>query len=194
MSRAILDEQLDVIESQHKSLESQRILVEEKISALAQLNAELQNTQQILHSVVNSSSWKLTSPLRFLARKIPQKPRWFLHVWLHRFYMVGKILLTKPISGWAEVARARQQAQATPPVVAAGPHFSPPVDDHSVAMPLQYDIAPWESTPSLAVVCHMYYPDLAEEFANYFSNILFPFDLYITTDTAEKKPLSIPFF
>lgn len=192
--QALIHEQMDVIESQHKSLESQRILVEEKISALAQLNAELQNTQQILHSVVNSSSWKLTSPLRFLARKIPQKPRWFLHVWLHRFYVVGKILLTKPISGWAEVARARQQAQATPPAVAAGPHFSPPVDDHSVAMPLQYDIAPWESTPSLAVVCHMYYPDLAEEFANYFSNILFPFDLYITTDTAEKKAIIDTFF
>lgn len=192
--RSTLTEQLDVIESQQKSLESQRILLEEKISALAQLNAELQNTQQMLHAVVNSSSWKLTSPLRFLARKIPQKPRWFLHVWMHRFYMVSKILLTKPISGWAEVARARQQAQVAPSVAAAGPHFSPPVDDHSVAMPLQYDIAPWESTPSLAVVCHMYYPDLAEEFAGYFSNILFPFDLYITTDTAEKKAVIDAFF
>ena len=192
--QSTLTEQLDVIESQQRSLDSQRILLEEKISALAQLNAELQNTQQILHALINSSSWKLTSPLRFLARKIPQKPRWFLHVWLHRFYMVSKILLTKPISGWAEVARTRKQAQVIPVAAAAGPHFSPPVDDHSVAMPLQYDIAPWENTPSLAVVCHMYYPDLAEEFADYFSNILFPFDLYITTDTVEKKTIIDAFF
>lgn len=35
--------------------------------------------------------------------------------------------------------------------------------------------------PKIAVVLHLYYEDLAAEFASYLSNIPFPFDLFITT-------------
>jgi len=33
----------------------------------------------------------------------------------------------------------------------------------------------------IAVVCHLFYPEMAAEFIRYFKNITFPFDLYITT-------------
>jgi len=33
----------------------------------------------------------------------------------------------------------------------------------------------------IAVVCHLFYPEMAVEFIRYFKNITFPFDLYITT-------------
>ncbi len=42
-------------------------------------------------------------------------------------------------------------------------------------------------TPRVAVICHMYYPEMLEEFKHYLSNIPFPFDLFITTDSEQKK-------
>jgi hypothetical protein len=68
-----------------------------------------------------------------------------------------------------------------------GPHFAPPSDDFCLAVPFGYPIEKPQSAPSVAVVCHMYYPEMLEEFKRYFCNIGFHFDLFLTTDTEEKK-------
>ncbi len=44
-----------------------------------------------------------------------------------------------------------------------------------------------DKTPLIAVHAHVFYPELTEETLGFVSNIPFPFDLCITTDTAEKK-------
>lgn len=41
-------------------------------------------------------------------------------------------------------------------------------------------------TPRIAVMAHMYYADMIDEVMSYVSNIPYPYDLYITTDTKEK--------
>jgi O-antigen biosynthesis protein len=43
------------------------------------------------------------------------------------------------------------------------------------------------SNIKIAVVCHLYYLDLADEFIAYFSNIPPPYDLYITTTSKDKE-------
>lgn len=60
-------------------------------------------------------------------------------------------------------------------------------NDYSVAVPFGYPPKEWKSFPRLAVICHVFYVDLLDEFVGYFSNIPFQFDLYITTDTEEKR-------
>ncbi len=67
------------------------------------------------------------------------------------------------------------------------PHFAPPQSDYSLVVPLSYEPLAWSSKPSIAVICHIYYPDLAGEIRGYLQNIPYPFDLFITTDTAEKQ-------
>lgn len=58
--------------------------------------------------------------------------------------------------------------------------------DYSIATPFGYcDLL--SETPSLAVVCHLYYEDMTAEFQRYFKNIPFSFDLFISTDTIAKK-------
>ena len=37
------------------------------------------------------------------------------------------------------------------------------------------------------MICHIFHAEIADEFHRYFSNIPFPFDLFITTDSREKK-------
>ena len=44
-----------------------------------------------------------------------------------------------------------------------------------------------DKAPLIAVHAHVFYPDLTEETLRFVSNIPFPFDLYITTDTEEKR-------
>ena len=74
------------------------------------------------------------------------------------------------------------------------PHFAPPTDTYCLAVPFDYPVEKWESSPHLAVICHMFYTDMAGEFQRYFLNIPFPFDLYITTDSLEKKSTIENFF
>lgn len=41
--------------------------------------------------------------------------------------------------------------------------------------------------PSIAVMAHIYYDDMVDEIMGHVSNVPYPFDLYVTTDTVEKK-------
>lgn len=63
----------------------------------------------------------------------------------------------------------------------------PPSDDYCFAVPFYYPIEKQTIKPSVAVVCHLYYPEILAEFKHYLSNIPFAFDLFITTDSEEKK-------
>ena len=71
--------------------------------------------------------------------------------------------------------------------MAPAPHFAPPTNDCCFAVPFNYSMEKPAITPKVAVICHMYYPELLEEFKRYLSNIPFPFDLFVTTDTEQKK-------
>ncbi len=67
------------------------------------------------------------------------------------------------------------------------PHLAPPTDDYCLAMPLGYAVGKWPSPPHLAVICHMFYVEMLDEYQRYLSNIPFSFDLFFTTDSEEKK-------
>ena len=59
--------------------------------------------------------------------------------------------------------------------------------DFSVAVPFSYPAEPLAAPPSLAVICHLFHPEMAEEFRAYLENIPFPADLFISTDTERKR-------
>ena len=71
--------------------------------------------------------------------------------------------------------------------LAAQLHFRPPHDDHAIGVPFSWTAQTADAAPGVAVICHMYFDEMAQEFRNYLSNMPFQFDLYITTDTDEKK-------
>lgn len=74
------------------------------------------------------------------------------------------------------------------------PHVASLMDDYSADVPFAYTPMVLESPPSLAVICHMFYVDMLDEIAIYLCKIPFVFDLYITTDTQEKKAKIEDFF
>ncbi|MCU6434919.1 methyltransferase domain-containing protein [Undibacterium sp. Jales W-56] len=176
-------------ESQIAELERVQALQLESLAlkshVIAQRENEIQQAQQVIQQIYNSSSWKLMAPVRKLSGLLPARLKKILHLLIHRFYIAGKLIAAHPIKGWAEVFKAISKNVSPPPIVPS-PHFAPPTDDFCVEVPFFYDTGK-HLQPSLMVICHMYYTDLAQEFKEYFLNIPYQFDLYITTDSDQKK-------
>ncbi len=60
-------------------------------------------------------------------------------------------------------------------------------DDASMAIPFSYPPAVLATLPHVAVVCHMFHPEVAAEAALYMRNLPFPADLKLSTDTQDKR-------
>jgi hypothetical protein len=92
-------------------------------------------------------------------------------------------VITKPLRLLAFLIRNSKM-----PIGKLQTYFSLPplIDNHCALVPFGYPPVEWQPPPSLAVACHMFYIDMVGEFALYLSNIPYPFDLFITTDTKEK--------
>ncbi|MGZ8144527.1 MAG: rhamnan synthesis F family protein, partial [Methylosarcina sp.] len=150
----------------------------ERDERIAGLNQALAERDGQMNALKGSMTWRLTGPARSVLSRSP-----LLRQLLRRAIKLIWWTFTFQLFRRLQERRARMH----PPSPIVVPHFAPPVDDYSVAVPFSYDIPKQESSPRLAVICHMYYPEMADEFERYFSNIPFPFDLYITTDTRAKK-------
>jgi polysaccharide pyruvyl transferase WcaK-like protein len=66
-------------------------------------------------------------------------------------------------------------------------HLQLDPNDRSLGIPFPWVPLKAEPVPTIAVICHLFFDDLADEFRSELSNLPFPFDLWITTDTKEKK-------
>jgi glycosyltransferase involved in cell wall biosynthesis len=62
-------------------------------------------------------------------------------------------------------------------------------EDFSAAVPFDWVPAEMSQVPKVAVVVHLFAVELLKEFQRYFRNIPFIFDLYLSTDSSEKKDL-----
>src|SRR5262249_16667876 len=56
----------------------------------------------------------------------------------------------------------------------------------SVEVPFQYESSVVD-IPRLAVICHMFHAELANQVRHYLHNIPFRFDVFISTDTTSKQ-------
>ena len=60
--------------------------------------------------------------------------------------------------------------------------------DLVIKIPFDFEIAPAACKPAaIAVIAHIYYPELSAEIRQYIENIPYPADIYISTDALEKK-------
>jgi GT2 family glycosyltransferase len=84
-----------------------------------------------------------------------------------------------------ELVRAEQQLPP-PPNTDGEPNTSRPAEaDFSLGIP--FDFPPLQvPPPRVAVICHLYYPEIGREVRGYLRNLPLPADLFLSTDTAEK--------
>jgi Rhamnan synthesis protein F/Methyltransferase domain len=169
-------ERFELIELKQRAVNLNQAVVE-RDGQIVNLNQAVAERDRAIQAVENSFSWRVTHPLRkaFSSASPLRIVVWRAAklVWWTMTLQVGKKLrewrLSKSMKGPEK------------------PHIAPPSNDCCFKVPFDYSIAPPSVVPSVAVVCHMYYPELLEEFKSYLANIPFSFDLFITTDTEQKK-------
>jgi GT2 family glycosyltransferase len=101
--------------------------------------------------------------------------------------ILSEIPLTRrrPDLSAAEAETCVADRRPTKPVE---PQTSRPAEtDYSVIVPFGY--LPRRVAPRVAVMCHMFYPDLAKEVLYYLRNIPAPADMFLSTDTEEKRSI-----
>ena len=151
--------------------------VGERDGQVARLNQALSELDAKINAMEQSYSWRITRPLlKSFGRS--SKIRTFFRRAAKLVWWTATFQLHKKIQSWRAARQAHGDKQ---------PHFSPPNSDYCFAVPFGYPDPQEISEPSIAVICHMFYPDLLGEFKSYLENIPFKFDLFITTDSAEKR-------
>jgi hypothetical protein len=159
----------DFVRAQSKKLSALGYDVAVRDSQIAQLNHSVQDLKAALELHRNSL------PVR-LANRVTNM------VWPMRVVKAGWWLVTGQFP-----TRYRHWRMRHAEPDRGVPHFAPPEGDFSFAVPFGYEPPAMEAAPGLAVILHMYYPELLEEFKGYLSNIPFRFDLFITTDDEDKR-------
>ncbi len=180
----------------------------------AALETELERRETLIKSLRNSTSWRITAPIRSF-RRIPGLIKGSVKRGLAacvRFFYRGMPLparakhkiadvvyrFVKPVVGdtdmfrrWehtrSQIEREAKRQSRRPKRETLREVARPIEADHSVAVPFGYYHLP--PPPELAVIIHMFYEHMTPEFQLYLRNIPYPFDLYISTDTPEKKAI-----
>ncbi len=181
---------------------------------IAALTSEVQTKAGVIAAMQNSTSWKLTAPVRLLRRgpgglvrrlrmtmmdaaralyRGAPIPVWIKRSVAHTVFRAtgGLFRRTRAYQDWDRHYRADLATTAWKR--AAGGRKPPkevardPAVDFSVAVPFGY--APDPGAPRLAAICHIYYDNIASEIQRYLAHIPFGFDVYISTNTPAKKAL-----
>lgn len=173
------------------------------------LNGEVDRTQAVLLDrenfighILGSTSWRITRPARFISRILRGQ---------HHEALVGLRNQTKPLlkSIYYRLPTSWRNPILNTIYRIAGPFFSgmPHYErwhtrtqqlKHYVALPpgesitrmvdaSSLDAIPLETPGQIAIHAHIFYPDLAPEFAQHFHNMPFPYDLFVSTPTEEAK-------
>lgn len=156
---------------------SLRYAAEERNGQIIRLNQALSDYENKIKAMEHSYSWRITRPLAQAFGR-SSKIGTILRRTAKLMWWTATFQLHRNIRYWLATRQVHGDKQ---------PHFSPPNDDYCFAVPFGYSETQGIPAPSIAVICHMFYPDLLGEFKSYLENIPFEFDLFITTDSTEKK-------
>lgn len=189
-----------LLSSLHSQLTQATIASTQREQSLQKIISDRQKTiddlQKTIHDLFHSTSWKITAPFRFLVRILRgqhhaawdgvrrrifpllkaiywQFPaRWRKHA-LHIAYRIVGPLFSG--MGHYETWRASKAGHSTPGTVDS---YGAPAGMVDLST-----IAPLATPPAgrIAIHAHIFYADLAAEFASYLGNMPFPYDLFIST-------------
>lgn len=80
-----------------------------------------------------------------------------------------------------------EMALRYPEIFNRAAQLTPVEEDYAVGIPLRISGGRHERSPRIAVIVHLFAEHLAAEIFSYLKNIPYPFDLFVSTDTNDKK-------
>jgi GT2 family glycosyltransferase len=148
--------------------------IAEKEAQISDLDDRLAGKEEQVTALFNSSSWRVTRPLRYASRMktgMTQKAREIL--------ARGKVI-PPDTDLWAFSVETEIKGPVPPADTAR-----PLEIDYSAAVPFGFEIS-LPDCGRVAAVIHLYYEDLAVEFRSYLANVPVDIDVYISTTDAFK--------
>ena len=124
----------------------------------------------------------MSAPLRWVLDRLP-----LLHSGLRRLVLAVWRRDRSPVPSTTNATLAEPARVIAPPAIPIPQNARPPENDDSLALPFGYlPQTPVRPSP-LAVVLHLFHLEMAPEFLRYLSNIRTACDVFVSTDTAEKR-------
>lgn len=174
-------------------LNRQKVALKENAAANA-VHAEAQQKyadalQTTIAQLVGSTSWKVTGPMRFVVRLVRGERRQALESVRRRLHAIaGRLGIGAP-SAWNAV---RLESDLVVPQL---PNFDPlspcPPLPEAIASRMvdMARVSPLEGSPigRIAVHAHIFYADVAAEFADFLGRMPFAFDLFVSVPTEEVR-------
>ena len=217
-----LENQLKTVMGQAEAQDQRNIALEDEIKRtminvsglhahIATLTSDMAAKVGVIAAMHNSTSWKLTAPIRSLRRgpgglmrrarmvmmdvaralyRYVPIPLWIKRSLTHTIFRAtgGLFRRTRAYQEWDRMYRADLAVTAWKRA-AGGRKLKEvarePADDYSTAVPFGYAADP--GAPRTAAICHIYYDNIAPEIQRYLRHIPFGFDVYISTNTEAKK-------
>lgn len=176
---------IDHLTRQKKSLKETLAHHIEHADAIASHAKMLQET---IEELVGSTSWRVTGPLRFVSR-LASGQYWQAWAGVQRrlFAAASRVGLRLPLAwnGIADVAPTTAPVQT----VDVAPNSFVLSDTSKSGMVDLEGVVPLQGTPdgSIAVHAHVFYADVAPEFASALEQMPFGYDLFVSVPTEEVR-------
>lgn len=199
--------QREALTALHAALGAKEQVMAEQQGRIRFLTARHAASEASIEALKNSTSWRVTRPLRFVAlllrgdkqalraglrhhalpwgrlvyRRLPQRLRPLVMALVFR--VAGRLFTGVPrYELWRQGTGQKQHGASL------SQNIRGLIDIDTVA-PLTHDMA-----GSIAIHLHLYYPDLAEEFARHLSAMPFSFDLYVSVTGPEGSAAAAQHF
>ncbi|WP_292002186.1 rhamnan synthesis F family protein [Chlorobium sp.] len=170
-------EKIDIVISAMK----QKLLAQN--SLLDEQTIMLSDAQKELVRLKNSSSWRMTKPIRKLTKSTRKRARKLRNVLQRKkTKSCNVVIINKESESSPDVAGQTQAVMSVPEVAR-------PLDiDYSISVPFQFVSVPDHDLPveRVAAVIHIYYLELLVELKSYLKNIPLRTDLYVSTTDDHK--------
>lgn len=151
-----------------KKIEEQVLMIQH----LKSINAQLEND---INMMKNSTSWKITRPLRFLGRVLKRnKITYFIGKHIKIICRVGLVEYVKAVFNGKRIRRGEILVHEDTQISAA----SNLLEENVTVMHEIRNLASCDK--KIAVHVHLYYTDLLGEIIGYLDNIPYKFDIYIS--------------
>lgn len=175
---------------------------------LESVSAWANRMQQTLDEIHRSTSWRITGPMRIVARLLrgqyreawdslrrPLRPlgkALYVRLPPHRRTAIVNLAyrLAGPVfTGFDDYERWKRSSRQPPePLPASSRH----PETTSLTGMIDIELVPVLTSPpqgSIAVHAHIFYPDLAAEIATHLRHIPYPFDLYVSTSSETARQI-----
>ena len=193
------EEIISDLRNQQYRLAQDKLASAQREQSLQHTIQSLQHTiidlQKTIHDLLHSTSWKITKPLRYLVQVIRDQSSQRSHNLRRKILPLLKSIYWRLPAGWRNKALMLAYRIAGPLFSGTGHYeawranradsitgLTTDAEGFMAGMLDILPVAPLTSPPGrIAIHAHIFYADLATEFAEYLSNMPFPYDLYVST-------------